>query len=186
MNGFNRVVAVLLFLLLLIAAILLAIDPIGMLEAAEQWVGDLATRLIELRAANITNFVIGQVAFGIGASVLLALLLWTEIASGRKRGVRIYTADGGSAELDTNSIGRRLSWHLDQIAEIITVVPSVRSRGSAVDIRLEIEAAPDVDIPMKTEEVVQVTREVVEEELGLRMGRLDVQMRCAPFEPDWA
>ncbi len=186
MAGFNRVVAVLLFLVLLLLGLALAVDPIGMLDAAQAQFASWSASLSALRAANSVNFVIGQVAVGVGLAVLFALLIWMEVASVRKRGVRIYTAEGGSAELETSSIGRRLAWHLDQVAEVITVVPTVRSRGSAVDIRLEIEAAPDVDIPMKTEEVVQVTREVVEQELGLRMGRLDVQMRCAPFEPDWA
>ncbi|MGL4647998.1 MAG: hypothetical protein ACRC1H_01215 [Caldilineaceae bacterium] len=186
MASFNRFIAVLLFLILLIMSLALAIDPVQVLDSAQAQLAGWSASLTELRAANNVNFIIGQVAFGIGAAVLFALLIWVEVASVRRRGVRIYTAEGGSAELDTNSIGRRLAWHLDQVAEVITVVPTIRSRGSAVDIRLEIEAAPDVDIPMKTEEVVQVTREVVEQELGLRMGRLDVQMRCAPFEPDWA
>lgn len=186
MAGFNRAVAVLLFLLLLLLGLALAIDPIGLLDASQARLAGWSASLLALREANSVNFIIGQVAVGVGVALLFALLIWMEVASVRRRGVRIYTADGGSAELETSSIGRRLAWHLDQVAEVITVVPTVRSRGSAVDIRLEIEAAPDVDIPMKTEEVVQVTREVVEQELGLRMGRLDVQMRCAPFEPDWA
>lgn len=186
MAAFNRVVAVLLFLILFILSVALAIDPVGVLDAVQTQFAGWSASLAALREANHVNFIIGQVAFGVGAALLFVLLLWMQVAAVRRRGVRIYTADGGSAELDTNSIGRRLAWHLDQVAEVITVVPTIRSRGSAVDIRLEIEAAPDVDIPLKTEEVVQVTREIVEQELGLRMGRLDVQMRCAPFEPDWA
>lgn len=186
MDRFNRLLLILLLLLLLGVAGALAINPVGMLDRAQGQLADWSAALLALREANPVNFIIAQVAFGIGSAVLLVLLLWVEVASMRRRGVRIYTAEGGTAELDTNSIGRRLAWHLDQVAEVITVVPNVRSRGSAVDIRLEIEAASDVDIPMKTEEVVQVTREIVEQELGLRLGRLDVQMRCAPFTPDWA
>lgn len=186
MNGFNRFVAVLLWLLLLGASLALAIAPVGVMAALQDWAAEMGRTLAGWRESNPTNFLIGQIAFGVGAVILLALLLWAELSTMRRRGVRIHTADGGSAELDTSSIGRRLAWHLDQLAEVVTVVPAVRSRGNAVDIRLEIEAAPDVDIPLKTEEVVQVTREVVEQELGLRMGRLDVRMRCAPFQPDWA
>jgi hypothetical protein len=33
--------------------------------------------------------------------------------------------------------------------------------------------------------VVDVTRDIIEQELGLRLGKLDVQIRCAPFEPEW-
>ncbi len=186
MNGFNRFVAVALWLLLLAACLALAISPTGALEQLQTLTARLLESLTRMRDGNPSNFLIGQIAFGVGGVVLLSLLLWGELATMRRRGVRIVTAEGGSAELDTNSIGRRLAWHLDQLAEVVTVMPIVRSRGSAVDIKLEIEAAPDVDIPLKTEEVVQVTREVIEQELGLRMGRLDVHMRCAPFEPDWA
>ncbi len=185
MAGFNRFVATLLWILLLAAALSLAVAPVGALMQAQIWLAQVIEWLKTWRADNPTNFFIAQIAFGVGATILFAMLIWFEIATARRRGVRIYTADGGSAELETNSISRRLSWHLDQLAEVITVMPAVRSRGSAVDIRLEIEAAPDVDIPLKTEEVVQVTREVVEQELGLRMGKLDVHMRTVPFAEDW-
>ena len=113
------------------------------------------------------------------------MLLWLEVLALRRRGVRVRTAEGGSVEVETNSIGRRLEWHLDQLAEIITVVPMVKSKGLSVDIKLEIEAAPDVDVPMKTNEVVEVTRDIIEQDLGLKLGKLDVHMRCAPFEPEW-
>jgi hypothetical protein len=186
MNGFNRVVAIVLWFVLLLVAIVVAVDPIGAVLYAQQWLGDLAAWLNNWKTTNPTNFLIAQIAAGMGAVTLFAMLLWGEIVSMRRRGVRIYTAEGGSAMLDIDSVGRRLAWHLDQLAEVMTVAPNVRSRGSAVDIRLEIEAAPDVDIPLKTEEVVQVTREIIEQELGLRMGKLDVHMRCAPFDPEWA
>lgn len=186
MTGFNRAIAVIVWAALLLLAVLTAISPFQTIEWLQSGLGSLAAALDRRQAANPTNFLIGQVAFGILAVLVLAGLLWLELWGTRKRGVRIYTAEGGSAELDTTSIGRRLAWHLDQLAEVVTVVPTVKSRGRSVDIRLEIEAAPDVDIPLKTDEVVQVTHEVVEVELGLKLGKLDVQMRCAPFETEWA
>lgn len=68
---------------------------------------------------------------------------------------------------------------------MITVVPVVRSRGGSVDVRLEIETAPDVDIPLKTDEVVDATRTIIGQDMGLILGRLDVRMRTAPFQPEW-
>ncbi len=186
MSGFNRVVAILLWIVLLVAVLALAIAPANALTQVQGWLGQWIDALNNWRAESPTNFFIAQIAIGVGATILFAMLIWFEVATARRRGVRIYTSEGGSAELETNSIGRRLTWHLDQLAEVITVVPAVRSRGSAVDIKLEIEAAPDVDIPLKTEEVVQVTREVIEQELGLRMGKLDVHMRTVPFAEEWA
>ncbi len=114
----------------------------------------------------------------------MGLLLWLEIRPNRPKGVRIRTSEG-SAELDPASISRRLEWHLDQLADVITVIPTVKARGDSVDINLEIETAPDIDVAMKTDEVVEVTRDIVEQDMGLKLGKLDVRMRHAPFEPEW-
>lgn len=185
MNSFNRIVAIVLWVVLLALSIYLAIAPFDVMGQAQQWLSASSGTLTGWQEANPTNFIIGQIAFGIAALLFFAMLLWAELFTGRRRGVRIYTAEGGTAELDANSVGRRLAWHLDQLAEIVTVVPTVKPRGAAVDIMLEIEAAPDVDIPFKTDEVVLVTREVIETDLGLKLGKLDVRMRCAPFDPEW-
>ena len=185
MNLFNRIVAILLWLSLLALALVLAVAPMTSAAFVQTQANLLVDQLEAWRAANATNFLIGQAALGISALLLLGTLLFFEVMSVRQRGVRIRTSEGGSAELDPSSVGRRLQWHLDQLAEVITVIPAVKSRRGGVDIRLEIETAPDVDIPMKTDEVVDVTREVIERDMGLRLGKLDVRIRCAPFEPEW-
>lgn len=185
MNGFNRIVAILLWLILLIAILVAAIAPLQSIEWLQSSLADLAAWLTAVKLENPVYFVVGQAAVGIGALLILGALIFFEALTMRRRGVRIRTAEGGAAELDTVSVARRLQWHLDQLAEVITVVPAVRSRGGSVDIRLEIETAPDIDIPMKTDEVVDVTRDIIEDDMGLRLGKLDVHMRCAPFDPEW-
>lgn len=182
---FNRLVVTLLWLTLLAIFCLFAAVPVETLHRTQGWLALATSTLLYWQSANPTNFLIAQVAFGVVAVLIFGSLLWAEIWTWQRRGVRIRTVDGGSAELDIASISRRLGWHLDQLAEIIKVVPIVKSRGGSVDIKLEIEAAPDVDIPMKTDEVVEVTRDIIEQELGLKLAKLDVHMRCAPFEPDW-
>lgn len=182
---FNRVVATLLWLFLLSIFAFFAVLPLESIAHGTMLLNVLAMTLQRWQAASATNFLIAQAAFGVGVVTIFGTLFWLEMWAGRRRGVRIRTVGGGSAEVDTVSVGRRLEWHLDQLAEIIRVVPSVRSRGGSVDIKLEIEAAPDVDIPMKTDEVVELTRDIVGEDMGLKLGKLDVHIRCAPFEPDW-
>ncbi len=186
MARFNRLVAILLWLVLLSVLGYFAAVPIEALAESQALLKSFAATLGKWRSADPTNFIIGQIAFGVVILSIFSTLIWLEVLASRRRGVRIRTAEGGSAELETESIGRRLEWHLDQLAEINTVIPAVKSRGGSVDIRLEIEAAPDIDIPMKTDEVVEVTRDIIELDMGLRLGKLDVHMRCAPFEPEWA
>lgn len=186
MNSFNRFVAIILWILLLVVLCLAAALPVQTIQQIAVWVAQMAGLLNRWYETNATNFLIGQVAVGTVAILLFGSLLWLEFYTLQRRGVRIRTAEGGSAEVDTASISRRLAWHLDQLAEVITVVPNVKSRGKAVDIRLEVEAASDVDIPMKTNEVVDATREIIENDMGLKLGKLDVHLRCAPFEAEWA
>lgn len=185
MNTFNRIVAIVLWLTLAALIGVVAVAPLAATEWLQAMVRQGATWLRDQQAANPANFLIGQIAVGVVALLLFGFLVGLEIWSGQRRGVRIRTVQGGSAELDTASISRRLSWQLDQLAEIISVVPIVKSKGGSVDIKLEIEAAPDVDVPMKTDEVVEVTRDLIEQDMGLKLGRLDVHMRYAPMDPEW-
>ena len=50
-----------------------------------------------------------------------------------------------------------------------------------MDIDLMLETSPDVDVPMKTEEVIEVTREVVGERMGLKLGKVAVKIKHAPY-----
>ena len=184
-NAFNRIVVVVLWLILLAAIGYTTVYPDRALTAV---VGSLLMAqefLLLQQQANSMNFLIGQVAAGTVAVLIFGSLLWLELWPHRQRGVRMRTMKGSSVELDTDSIARRLSWHLDQLADVITVLPDVKSRGNAVDIELEVETAPDIDVPMKTDEVVESTRHIIEEDMGLRLGKLDVRMRHLPFEDEW-
>ena len=177
-NAFNRIVVVVLWLLLLAGIGYTTIFPDSTITAL---LGSLSLARNFLRVqqqANSMNFLIGQVAVGIVVVFIFGTLLWLELWPHRQRGVRMKTVKGSSVELDTDSIARRLTWHLDQLAD-------VKSRGNAVDIELEVETAPDIDVSMKTDEVVESTRDIIEEGMGLRLGKLDVRMRHLPFEDEW-
>jgi len=186
MNTFNRITAIVLWVVLVVAVGIAAVAPFATIAYLQDALSQGASWVRTQQAVDAGNFLIGQIAVGVVALILFGFLIGVEIWSGQRRGVRIRTAQGGQAELDTSSIGRRLSWQLDQLAEVISVVPIVRSKGGSVDIKLEIEAAPDVDVPMKTDEVVEVTRDLIEQDMGLKLGRLDVHMRYAPMDPEWA
>jgi hypothetical protein len=184
-NTFNRVIVVLLWLLMLAAIGYMTIFPDAAISALLDRLSLARNALRVQQEANDMNYLIGQVAVGTVAVFVFGSLLWLELWPHRQRGVRMKTMKGSSVELDTDSIARRLTWHLDQLADVITVFPDVKSRGNAVDIELEVETAPDIDVPMKTDEVVESTRDIIEEDMGLRLGKLDVRMRHLPFEDEW-
>lgn len=186
MNTFNRIIAIVLCVVLMAAVGVAAVAPMTTIVFIQDALIQVETWLRAQQEIDASNFLIGQIAVGVIALIIFGVLIGLEIWGGQRRGVRIRTAQGGQAELDTSSISRRLSWQLDQLAEVISVVPIVRSKGGSVDIKLEIEAAPDIDVPMKTDEVVEVTRDLIEQDMGLKLGRLDVHMRYAPMDPEWA
>lgn len=186
MNTFNRIIAIVLCVVLMAAVGVAAVAPMTTIVFIKDALIQVETWLRAQQEIDASNFLIGQIAVGVIALIIFGVLIGLEIWGGQRRGVRIRTAQGGQAELDTSSISRRLSWQLDQLAEVISVVPIVRSKGGSVDIKLEIEAAPDIDVPMKTDEVVEVTRDLIEQDMGLKLGRLDVHMRYAPMDPEWA
>ena len=111
MNGFNRIVATLLWLALLAGLLVAAIAPLQSIAWLHANLTELAAWLTGVQTANPVYFVVGQAAVGIGAILILGALLFFEVATMRRRGVRIRTIEGGSAELDTVSVARRLGGH---------------------------------------------------------------------------
>ena len=138
MNTFNRIVALVLWLALLAAVSVTAAAPLSTLQWLQSTLARAEMYLAQQQLENSTNFLIGQTAVAVGAVLLFGFLVVLEVWTARSHGVRIRTAQGGSAQLDTGSIGRRLSWRLDQLAEVITVLPSVRQRKSWVCWKSEI------------------------------------------------
>jgi hypothetical protein len=57
----------------------------------------------------------------------------------------------------------------------------IRGRTRGVDIDLMLETSPDIDVPMKTEEVLELTREVVGERMGLKLGKVQINLKHAPY-----
>lgn len=182
MARFNRIVAILLWITLLIVLSILIIFPQLAIDQIQSTLAAFSENLAARYDDNPTNFMIGQAALAILTVVLFGVLLWLEVAALLRPTVTIYTAEGSLAEVDTTNIGQRLGWQLDQVGELQIVVPIVRAKDGKVNIKLEIEAASGTNATTKTDEVVDVTRELIEEDLGLKLGKLDVQMRLAPFE----
>ena len=115
---------------------------------------------------------------------MLGALLFFEVLSGRRRGVRIRTLEGRSAELDTNSVagsssGIWTNWR--------TSSPSSRSEGPRPG-REHPPGDRDGARHRHSHEDGRGGRgdhSIIEEDMGLKLGKLDMHMRCAPFDPEW-
>ena len=184
MNIFNRIVTVLLLLLLLALIGLVAVLPTETVAAVQRGLENTGAFLTQLESSYYWLYIAGRVILAALAVVLLGLLLWAELRPRRVQAVRIHTEGGSQATVTADSVARRLAWHVDQLADVISVTPKVSARGRAVDVLLDVETRPEIDVPMKTDEVVAVAREVITERMGLQAGKIEVRIKHAAYQDE--
>lgn len=182
MNIFNRILAILVLIVLLAAAVWLAVFPLETVRAVQNALGATGAFLEQAQANALWLVTLVRVALVVAALVIFGLLLWGEVKPRRPRAVRIQTESGSQASVTTESVARRLAWHVDQLADVISVTPKVTAAGRAVNVILHLETRPEIDVPMKTDEVVAVAREVIADRMGLQIGKIDVRIKHAPYQ----
>jgi uncharacterized alkaline shock family protein YloU len=182
MTYFNRVVTVLVIVVLWIIVVLLAAVPEVTIGWARQGLDALEQSLAR-GAAGEPAWLFPVLRAGALLFATLVALLLMRWQLGRKRisVVKVKATAGGEAAVTAESIARRLAWHVDQLADVIKVTPQVRTRGSAVDVQLDLQTSPDVDVPMKTEEVIALTRDVIQNQMGLQVNKVKVNVDHAPY-----
>jgi hypothetical protein len=181
-NVFNRLVVIILLLAIIVLVIVVAVVPRETFSLTGAFV-DWMHRGTEdyMSGSQWPLFAAGRVFIG-GAIVLVCLfLLWLELRRPRKKTVRVQKTAGGEVHIAVDSIAQRLAYNIDQLPDVVKVTPRITSRSRGVDIDLLLETSPDIDVPMKTEEVLEVTREVVVDRMGLKLGNVQVKIKHAPF-----
>ncbi len=182
MNVINRLLIVLLLLAIILLAAIIVIAPKQTVDLGSMAFDGMGSWIDLWQTPKYWPlFASGRVVIG-GALVLLCLLLlWLELRKPKKKTIRVQQVAGGDASISVESIGQRLAYNLDQLPDVIKVSPRITGRSRGVDVELVLETSPDVDVPMKTEEVLQVTREVVEDRMGLKLGKVEVKIKHAPY-----
>lgn len=180
MNIINRFLAVIFALILLVGVLALTVTPFATLTWLRDGLEGFQQSLLMQQSQNPMLFMIARLLVAVVVMLLFVTFVLAEWPKRAQPAVRLQTSTG-AAEVTTDSVARRLRWHLDQLADVIAVEPTVRPHGDRVDVFLEVETSPVIEVPMKTEEVMLVAREVVEERMGLKLGRLDVRIRHSEY-----
>jgi len=178
MNTFNRVVVVLILLAIIIVMTVVLVVPRPMIEVVQGWLSNLDARLALV--AQPLLLIIG-VILALLVDVVCAVLIWLEIRRPKPKAVRVQKVSGGVAELTVDSIARRVEYSVSQLADIISIKPNVLGKRGGVEVELDLEMTPDVDIPSKTEEICQVVKEVVEDKMGLKLRKVRANIQHAPY-----
>jgi len=177
MNIFNRVLVILHILLLIALLIIAAVVPYTVLSRSLYAVQ-------QAQAALQTRWPTSYVLF-LAVAVLLVffliLLLWLEIRPQTSNKVLIRNRDGTQTEVSTASLAESLRRSIDEIQDVFKVKCTVHGKRSGLDILLNLETTPEIDIPSKMQEVSQAARHLVEGKMGLKVANIKVQVKHAPY-----
>jgi hypothetical protein len=181
MNVFNRILAVVVLIFLFLLILALAVFPVELVRLAQRGLELTVGFLNTMETSYYVPYVISRIVLVLVALVFFGLLLWAEVWPRRPRAVRVHTETGSQALVTTDSVARRLAWHIDQLADVISVTPRVTAHGRSVDVVLDLQTSPEIDVPMKTDEVVAVAREVIVERMGMQVGKIEVHIEHGPY-----
>ena len=111
-------------------------------------------------------------------AVLLAfLVLVFELRPPENEGtVRVRTADGSDISIARNAILQRVQFAVDRLDDVVQVEPVISGKGDGLVVHLDVTTSPYVDVPMKTEEIRAVAREMVEKQMGLAVKKITVKI----------
>lgn len=175
LNLFNRLLVVLGFLILLLATLLFVVVPGPILDLIIPALSNLHEALQEdIQARAVTVLV------GLGFALVWFLLLILEVWRPPARAARVQKVSGGEIEITLESVAQRLEYRLDQMPDVVKVYPKVSAARNGVNLFLEVETGPDVEVPSKTEQILAAAKEEVEERMGVRINKVRVSLRQAP------
>jgi hypothetical protein len=177
MKTFNRAVVILEIVLLIILLIVAAVVPYTVLERLRYTVeqGQNALQYDWPRSYIIFLVVDIVVIF------VLLVLLWLEIRPQTRRTITVRGRDGTEAEVSTPSVAQSLQYAIADIGDISKARATVRGVRTGVDVVLDLETAPEIDIPSKMDQVSQAARDLIEGKMGLHVARIKVNVKQAPY-----
>jgi uncharacterized alkaline shock family protein YloU len=177
-NPFNRVVVVLVLLAIMVLSAIFFIVPVQALGVLIPFLQGLETGLV--RMGGVLR-ILGGLLFTFFIWLFCAALLWLEVRRPRATTIKVQKVSGGEAALAADSIASRLEYNIDKLADVTKVKPTISSGRNGVRVQLELETSPEIEVPMKTEEVQQLTKDIVENRMGLKLETVRVIIRHAPY-----
>jgi len=181
MNFINRLIGFLIFLSAFLLLLILAIIPFESMAWLQTQIGQISQWAQSYQASNPLFFTLGRIGLGAIAVLIVIPLMIAELPRKKKEPAVTMRTQNGEIHVTADSIAKRLAWHLDQLADVISVTPVVNPKGDTVNIQLDVETSPEIDVPMKTDEIMLVTREIIEQDMGLKLGKLNVKLRHAAY-----
>ncbi len=178
MNLINRVIVIVELLILVALMPILIVVLLFFLPTLPSTVESYLRNLASPANLVLTQIICVGVTALIFATALLLLFIELQHPTGRRLRVQVPE---GQVEVTEDAIIQRLEHNILQVADVVHVKPRATStrKGDAVNVFLELETNPDVNVPQKTQEVIGAARRVIEEQMGLKLGKVHAQIGYA-------
>ncbi len=176
MNVFNRIVMVVAIIFLLVFIAVLMVFDLQVIAQARASLDAFEAGLYDGQFSMLFLIICGGMLF------VLLILLWLEMRRPRRKTVRIKAASGGDAQMGIQSVSQSLDYRIDELAGVRKVQSHITSRGRDVDVSIDLGTSPSVNIPVLTDQIISLCRDIVETQLGIKIhGPVKVNIRHEPY-----
>ena len=113
-------------------------------------------------------------AFGVSAILVALLILAGEFSPGQPRSIQIGNVAGGTAVVTIEAMTSRLKAEIERVAMVQMARPRITIRKNAADVVVELRTAGQVHLPPVADNVCNVVRDVMENQMGAQLRSVRV------------
>ncbi len=178
MNSFNRIFTI------------VALAVLMILGATTLLVPQLLANLVLAIGESVNNISGGTAVAQWSVRILLtlvyvgalALVLWAELRQSGVRSILVMRSTGsGKLRVSIKAIQDRVKEAVNGLSGVINTEIVVTARKNALALKLDVLTTHGTDLVIKGEEIVGTVRNVVQEQLGLKLfAKPDVTLKAAP------
>ncbi|MCB0076945.1 MAG: alkaline shock response membrane anchor protein AmaP [Anaerolineales bacterium] len=175
LNVLNRIITIIALLLIIAVALIVGLGFVipgireGMLTTLSSW-------LTLPEGMQTTERIVGLMV-SLAVALLAFFMLIFELRPAPKTStVRVRNADGQVTAIEREAISSRVQHTVDMLDDVVRVVPTIKGGGSGLEVHLDVVTTPMVDIPMKTTEIREAARAVIEDQMGLAIKKLTLKV----------
>lgn len=174
MNLFNRIFTILSLLIVALLVFSILFIPSATLIP---WTSILFNGMDSVQAAL-------RALVGLILLIVVLLILWLEFRRPGSRTVEVARSTSGRIRITTGHVEERIAEQVDAMAGIIQAKVKVTERDNAVVTHVDAVAAPNTDLVTKGEDIAAKVREVVQDQLGLKLlGKPMINIKTAKLKP---
>jgi uncharacterized alkaline shock family protein YloU len=139
------------------------------------WLNNLARGLTD--GPNVLFVQVICVGVALFVFIVALILLFLEFSRPSARRLRVQQVTDGIVQVTDEALIQRLEHDIAQIADVVSVrMRAAAGKGDLVNLTVELETSPEVNVPAKSQQVIAAAKQVMEQQMGLQVGKIQVQL----------